>query len=99
MGRRARWVYNKISQATGLGITANIVDCYAALIRLWRPGDDIYLFGFSRGAYTVRCLASVVGMCGIPQADGDQKIKLDLASSRRIARRAVKSVYQYTHSV
>jgi uncharacterized protein (DUF2235 family) len=99
MGRAARWVYNKISQATGLGVTANIVDCYAALIRLWRPGDRIYLFGFSRGAYTVRCLGSVIGMCGIPQRDGGEKIRLDLKNSRRIARRAVKSVYQYTHSV
>jgi uncharacterized protein (DUF2235 family) len=99
VGRLGRWIYNKISQATGLGITANIVDGYAALIRLWRPGDKIYLFGFSRGAYTVRCLASVIGMCGIPEAHGNEKIRLDLANSRRIARRAVKSVYQYTHSV
>ncbi|MGB8109749.1 MAG: DUF2235 domain-containing protein, partial [Pseudolabrys sp.] len=36
-----RKIYNLISQATGFGITANIVDCYAAIIRLWRPGDRI----------------------------------------------------------
>jgi uncharacterized protein (DUF2235 family) len=46
-----RKIYNFVSQATGLGITRNIIDCYAALIRLWRPGDRIFLFGFSRGAY------------------------------------------------
>ncbi|MGC2689578.1 MAG: DUF2235 domain-containing protein [Pseudolabrys sp.] len=61
-----RKIYNLISQATGFGITANIVDCYAAIIRLWRPGDRIFLFGFSRGAYTVRCLAGVIANCGIP---------------------------------
>jgi uncharacterized protein (DUF2235 family) len=99
LGRAGRWVYNKISQATGLGITANIIDGYAALIRLWRPGDRIFLFGFSRGAYTVRCLASVIGTCGIPQAEGGEKIRLNFTNSRRIARRAVKRVYQYTHSV
>lgn len=33
-----RKIYNFISQATGLGITRNIIDCYAALIRLWQPG-------------------------------------------------------------
>jgi uncharacterized protein (DUF2235 family) len=54
-----------LSQATGLGITANIIDCYAALIRLYRPGDQIFLFGFSRGAYTVRSLGAVIGLCGI----------------------------------
>ena len=46
----ARSIYNVASQATGMGITRNIVDCHAALIRLWRPGDRIFLFGFSRGA-------------------------------------------------
>ena len=45
-----RRVYNGLSSATGLGITGNLVDCYVALMRLWRPGDQIFLFGFSRGA-------------------------------------------------
>jgi uncharacterized protein (DUF2235 family) len=35
----ARRIYNLASMATGLGITANITDCYAALIRLYRDGD------------------------------------------------------------
>ena len=65
-GNIPRRIYNVISQATGLGITANMIDCYAALILLWRPGDRIFLFGFSRGAYTVRCLAGVIALCGIP---------------------------------
>src|SRR6266481_2109187 len=55
-----RALYNLVSQATGLGITRNLVDCYAAIIRMWRPGDRIFLFGFSRGAYTVRCLGAIL---------------------------------------
>ena len=75
-----RKIYNLISQGTGFGITANIVDCYAALIRLWRPGDKIYLFGFSRGAYTVRCLAAVIAYCGIPtKLQDDSPVKELLA--------------------
>jgi uncharacterized protein (DUF2235 family) len=46
-----RFFINILCQMTGLGITRNIVDCYAAIIDLWKPGDQIYLFGFSRGAY------------------------------------------------
>jgi hypothetical protein len=96
VGRR---FYNLISQGTGFGITANIVDCYAALIRLWRPGDRIYLFGFSRGAYTVRCLGAVIANCGIPtQSPGGKPLKLDAASSRKVASYAVKHVYQFTSS-
>ena len=62
----ARKVYNLISQGTGLGITRNIIDCYAAILSLWRPGDRIFLIGFSRGAYTVRCVGGVLAVCGVP---------------------------------
>ena len=99
IGRFAEWVYKTISQATGFGITRNIIDCYAALIRMWRPGDRIFLFGFSRGAYTVRCLAAVVAACGIPTHDKNGgKLKLDVAGSRKIASYAVKHIYQFTSS-
>ncbi len=98
-GRMARWIYNTVSQATGFGITANIIDCYAALIRLWQQDDKLFLFGFSRGAYTIRCLAGVVSMCGIPQKTKDgSPIKLTDADTRKIAEYAVKHVYQFTSS-
>lgn len=95
-----RAVFNLVSQATGLGITHNIIECYAALIRLWQPGDRIFLFGFSRGAYTVRCLSAVLGFCGVPTRDvGGQPLRRDEKSSKRIASEAVKHVYQHTESV
>jgi hypothetical protein len=91
-------IYNVICSATGLGLTGNIIDCYAALVRNWRPGDKVFLFGFSRGAYTVRCLGAVIALCGIPTADGDGPLRHDMKTSKRIAREAVKRVYQHTHS-
>ena len=94
-----RKIYNLASQATGLGITANIIDCYAAIISLWRPGDRIFLFGFSRGAYTVRCVGGVLALCGVPTCmKGGEPLKLDPASARRIASEAVKKVYQHVSS-
>lgn len=97
--RLYRKLYNFISQATGLGITKNIIDCYAALIQLWRPGDRIFVFGFSRGAYTVRCLASVICYCGIATTNRAGKpLCRDIASATKIATRAVKSVYQHVSS-
>ena len=78
LGRLVRWIYRKVSQATGLGITRNIIDCYAAIIRLAKPDDRIFFFGFSRGAYTVRCVAAVVALCGIPTRNLDgSKLPLD----------------------
>jgi len=93
-----RRVYNLVSQATGLGLTANMIDCYAFLVRFWQPGDRIFLFGFSRGAYTVRCLGGVLALCGIPTAESGAPLKRDPATARRIAGRAVRDVYQYTSS-
>ena len=91
-----RWGRNLISQATGLGITKNIIDCYAEIVRQWRPGDRIYLFGFSRGAYTIRCVGGVLGLCGVPtQMKDGSPLRRDPKSARRVAEEAVKQVYQY----
>jgi len=95
-----RWIYNTISQATGFGLTANIIDCYQVITQLWRPGDRIYLFGFSRGAYTVRCVAAALALCGIPIKTKDgSPLKRDNHSVRRIAKIAIKKVYQHTTSM
>ena len=96
----ARKVYNMISQGTGLGITKNIIDCYAAILRMWRPGDRIFLIGFSRGAYTVRCVGGVLAMCGVPTRMKDgSPLRYDPATVRSIASEAVKQVYQCGSSV
>lgn len=95
-----RVAHNFLSQATGFGLTTNIMDCYEMLVRLWRPGDRIFLFGFSRGAYTVRCLAGVLANCGIPtQLEGGGPMKYDAGTAHRLAKIAVKKVYQHTASV
>jgi uncharacterized protein (DUF2235 family) len=94
-----RTMYDYVSRATGLGLTHNVIDCYTAIIQLWRPGDRIFLFGFSRGAYTVRCLATALCLSGIPTQEGEVKsLKRDDASARKLATRAVKSVYQHVSS-
>ncbi|MEL4341740.1 DUF2235 domain-containing protein [Shewanella xiamenensis] len=54
-----------IGGATGRGLHKNIMDGYRYLVQNYSPGDEIYLFGFSRGAYTVRCLCGLINNCGI----------------------------------
>jgi len=49
----------------GAGLNANVVDGYRFLANNHEPGDEIYLFGFSRGAYTARSLAGLIGLCGM----------------------------------
>lgn len=57
--------------AFGRGIYENIAEAYGFLVRHARPGDRIFLVGFSRGAFTVRAVAGMVNLFGIvrPQAE------------------------------
>lgn len=54
---------------TGKGINRQIRRAYGWLASRYRPGDLIYLFGYSRGAYAVRSLAGVVDRVGLLRAD------------------------------
>lgn len=51
--------------AFGMGISRNILDLYVFICSNYAPGDELFLLGFSRGAYTVRSLAGLVRNCGI----------------------------------
>lgn len=83
-----------LEQMLGFGITKRIVASYLAIIGVWEPGDRIYLFGFSRGAYAARCLAHVLELCGIPRREKNgEPISLDPKSLRQVAKEAVSCVY------
>ncbi|TAK90914.1 MAG: DUF2235 domain-containing protein [Burkholderiaceae bacterium] len=51
--------------AFGWGLSRNVKQLYAALVRSYNPGDSIYLFGFSRGAFTARSIGGFITSCGI----------------------------------
>ncbi len=85
-----------IQQMMGLGLTKRIIDCYVAIISVWSPGDRIYLFGFSRGAYTVRCVAHVLELFGIPTKEpGTDALSFEPKHLRGIAKKAVRSLYRF----
>ncbi len=63
---RADW----LAQMTGAGITENIKDAYRFLAAHYEPGDRIFLFGFSRGAYTARSVGGLLGVVGLPKRAG-----------------------------
>ena len=51
--------------ATGYGLDDNVLRAYEFLVDNYEEGDQIYLFGFSRGAYTVRVLAGLIHKIGL----------------------------------
>ncbi|WP_020107348.1 DUF2235 domain-containing protein [Nocardia sp. 348MFTsu5.1] len=65
--------------AFGLGLDAAIVGAYRFLALNYQEGDQIYVFGFSRGAYTARSLAGMINAIGLLTPDGLVKNKLSKA--------------------
>lgn len=53
----------------GLGLARNVELAYVWLSAHYRPGDRLFLFGYSRGAYTARSLAGLLGLCGVPDPE------------------------------
>lgn len=51
--------------AFGWGLDAKVKQAYQFISKCYQPGDEIYLFGFSRGAYTARSVAGMLRKCGI----------------------------------
>ena len=65
VGTEKTRMFRILGGAFGLGLSRNVKQLYTELCRCYVPGDRIYLFGFSRGAFTVRTLAGLVVHCGI----------------------------------
>ena len=54
-----------VGGGTGLGLSRNVRDAYAFVASNYCEGDELFLFGFSRGAYTVRSVAGLIGWAGV----------------------------------
>jgi uncharacterized protein (DUF2235 family) len=91
-----RFFQKLLGSITGRGITTNIADCYEFIINHYSEGDRIFLIGFSRGAYTVRCVANVLMYCGVPTRGPDGGPLLRFRKQvRDIAVGAVDEVYEF----
>ncbi|GAA2287115.1 DUF2235 domain-containing protein [Streptomyces atrovirens] len=60
--------------AFGAGLSRNVVDAYRFLVETYEPDDELFLFGFSRGAFTARSLAGLVHNSGILRRDHADRI-------------------------
>ena len=92
--------------ALGLGLSKNVKKGYLELVDMYEPGDEIFLFGFSRGAYTARSIAGFIRNAGL--LSREHRGRLDEAfalyrdrdrSSAPSGERAVEFREQYSHEV
>jgi uncharacterized protein (DUF2235 family) len=61
----SRWTTKLAGSAAGYGLLDDVADLYAYLMRTLHEGDSIFIFGFSRGAFTARVLAGLIHRCGV----------------------------------
>ena len=78
-------------QGLGYGIVKNIEDGYRFLMQTYDDGDSVYLFGFSRGAFTAQAIAGLLYKCGLLAAYNENLIPYALEiyltkGNKRIAR-------------
>lgn len=90
-----RFVQKMAASLSGRGIAANIADCYRFIIEHYEPGDRVFLIGFSRGAYTVRCVANLLMYCGVPTRGAESPLLRFRKSTADIAREAVGTVLEH----
>ncbi len=70
----SRWWSITKGSAFGAGLTRNVSEAYEYLMNIYQDGDKVFLFGFSRGAYTVRVLAGLLHKCGLLDAGSENLI-------------------------
>jgi uncharacterized protein (DUF2235 family) len=67
-GVGTHWYDRLTGGAFGRGLSENIRQGYRWLAKYYQPDDEIYVFGFSRGAYTARSLVGLIRKCGVPKS-------------------------------
>lgn len=90
-----RFVQKLLGSVTGAGIKRNIADCYEFIVNHYEEGDRIFLFGFSRGAYTVRSLANLLMLCGVPTKAAGGPLMRYRKAVKDIAWEAVDTVLEH----
>lgn len=68
-------ISSAVDQAIGTTFESHLIAGYQFIMRYWSPGDAIYIFGFSRGAYTARFLAEMVHSIGLLSQGNEEMVK------------------------
>src|ERR1700687_1100578 len=73
----------------GKGSGRTLTDAYEWLVEQYAPGDEIFIFGFSRGAYTARSLAGYIAKCGLLKLGAPLGVKQLYKRYRRVDDRTI----------
>lgn len=76
----------------GYGLDSNVIAAYRWLIENYSPGDDVFVFGFSRGAFTARSLTGLIAKCGLLQPGAP--LSVEQVFRRYIDSKILRPIYQ-----
>jgi uncharacterized protein (DUF2235 family) len=76
----------------GYGLDVNVQAAYRWLIETYTPGDDVFVFGFSRGAFTARSLTGLIAKCGLLQAGAP--LSIEQVFERYTKGKSLRPLYQ-----
>ncbi len=79
--------------AVGLGLQQNVRQLYAFLCRNYQPGDDIYMFGFSRGAFTLRVLIGLIHGMGLVSGASEGELQQNVRHAFKEYRSATRPIF------
>jgi uncharacterized protein (DUF2235 family) len=74
-GKIAQWGSQVAQMAFGFGMKANMTQAYTWLMQNYQPDDKVYIFGFSRGAYTARALVGLLARPGLLRSGSDNLVE------------------------
>jgi uncharacterized protein (DUF2235 family) len=93
----SRKITKLLGQAIGYGLENDIRDAYVFIMQNYVPGDRLFLFGFSRGAYTVRAVCSLLHMYGLIRSGNEPLVPYAIRLMMGVERAplAAKSIDNY----
>jgi len=98
ISRFMKWLTWKLGLAFGFGLKRNICEAYGYLMDHYEPGDSVFLFGFSRGAYTARALAAMLYKVGLLERGADNQIPYAFRMFRQKTNFALAAGFKKTFS-
>lgn len=102
--RPKNWYLKAKDNAVGTSFDQHVVGGYKFLMQFYSPGDNIYMFGSSRGSYTVRFLAEMIDWVGLITHGNEEMIQFAwhtfskwkaVDRSNREARQQEKKAYDF----
>jgi uncharacterized protein (DUF2235 family) len=67
--------WDRLARPFGVPLARSVQECYTWLVDRYEPGDELYVFGFSRGASTARSLIGLVRNCGILRREHANRVR------------------------